>query len=80
MPGEFEILSRVHESQQEVREPIEIGQSSQAARVSKEMARDHQRATCQWSFCAGLLQTRGDCEHHLLLLAEPDPEIAHPTA
>lgn len=80
MPGEFEILSRVHESQQEVREPIEIGQSSQAARVSKEMARDHQRSTCQRSFCAGLLQARGDCQHHLLLLAEPDPEIAHPTA
>lgn len=79
MPGGFGILSRVHESQQEVREPIEIGQSSQAARVSKEMVRDHQRATCQWPFYAGLLQTLGDCEHHLLLLAEPDPEIAHPT-
>lgn len=27
----------MHESQQEVREPIEIGQSIQAVRVSKEM-------------------------------------------
>ena len=60
-------MSRVHESQQEVREPIEIGQSSQVARVSKEMARDHQRSTCQRSFCASLLQARGDCQHHLLL-------------
>lgn len=30
-------MSRMHESQQEVREPIEIGQSIQAVRVSKEM-------------------------------------------
>ena len=45
-------MSRVHELQQEVREPIEIGQSSQAARVSKEMARDHQRSTCQRSSIA----------------------------
>ena len=69
-PGGFGILSRVHESKQEVREPIEIGQSSQAARVSKEMARDYQRSTCQRPFCAGLLQARGNREHHLLLLAE----------
>ena len=47
-------MSRVHELQQEVREPIEIGQSSQVARVSKKMARDHQRSTCQRSFCAGI--------------------------
>ena len=80
MPEGFGILSRMHGSQQEVREPIEIGQSSQTAGIAKEMARDHQRPTCQWSFCAGLLQTRGDYQHHLLLLAEPDPEISHPTA
>lgn len=73
-------MSRMYESQQEVREPIEIRQSSQAAGVAKEMARDHQRPACQRPFCAGLLQARRDREHHLLLLAEPDPEIAHPTA
>lgn len=61
-------------------EPIEISPLSQAAGVTKEMTRDHQRPTCQRSFCAGLMQARGDCQYHLLLLAEPDPEIAHPTA